>query len=233
MHKSPFHALIAFVECERILYQHEQELGRQRQALEQLVRQKDHETAQIDAIKSLMVQLQKSMNTLELEGRSLREREKDVRRKLDLVKNEKEFFSLKKEQEELAAKQETTENAFLTAMQQLETTAVHYEKAVKDAEPWFDQHEKLITAQQEKIQQMEVQRDHLKVQCAERREEAPADMREQYESLKKNMRDPYVPLSGSHCSVCNTEVPQKDMGTLRRNVLVPCKTCYRMLYIPL
>jgi predicted nucleic acid-binding Zn-ribbon protein len=207
-------------------------LGRQRQALQHLLQQKDHETAQIDSIKTMMINLQKSMNAFELEGRSLREREKDVRRKLDLVKNEKEFFGLKKEQEELISKQEATENAFLTAMQQLEAATVQYDKAVKDAAPWFAEQDKLIAAQQEKIHQMEEQRDYLKTECAARREEAPVEMREQYESLKQNMRDPYVPLSGNHCSVCNTEVPQKDMGTLRRNVLVPCKTCYRMLYLP-
>lgn len=233
MHKSPFHALIAFVECERILYQHEQELGRQQKAYEQLVQQRNHEAAQIDAIKALIVSLQKSMNALELEGRALREREKDVRRKLDLVKSEKEFFSLKKEQEELAIKQESTENAFLTAMQQLEASTLQHEKAVRDSAAWFVEHDKLIQAQHEKIKQMESQYEHLKSECALRREEAPVDTREQYESLKKNIRDPYVPLSGNCCSVCSTEVPMKDMGTLRRNVLVPCRTCYRMLYIPL
>ncbi len=232
MHASPFHALIAFVECERVLYDHEQELERQKQALDKLYTQKQHEVAQIEAIKTMAYNLQKSMHTFELEGRALREREKEVRRKLDLVKSEKEFFAFKKEQDELAVKQENTENAFLTAMQQLEVTNGHYEKAVKDTAAWFVEHDKLIDAQQQKVNQMTEQREHLKQECSLRHDEAPVEMREAYEALKKTMRNPYVPLRGNYCSACSTEVPLKDMGTLRRNVLVPCKTCYRMLYLP-
>lgn len=231
MHTNPFHALIAFVECERILYQHEQELARQKSVLEKLIQQKAHEQAQIDAIKTLAHSLQKNMHTLELEGRALREREKEVRRKLDLVKSEKEFFALKKEQEELVTKQENTENAFLNAMQQNEAATIQHEKAAQETAAWFADHSKLIEDQHHKIHEMETQLEHLKNECSRRHDEAPIEMREQYEALRKNMRDPYAPLSGNHCSVCSTEVPLKDLGTLRKNVLVPCKTCYRMLYI--
>jgi|GEM_PF-4014031 len=58
----------------------------------------------------------------------------------------------------------------------------------------------------------------------------PEEWATMYTEMKEKVPDPVVPLSFNNCSGCFSVLTASDLQAIRRNTLVRCKLCYRLIY---
>lgn len=51
-----------------------------------------------------------------------------------------------------------------------------------------------------------------------------------YESMRETVKNPIVPVTQSSCSSCFYTITAQDLMRIKRSGLLPCKSCYRLLY---
>ena len=59
----------------------------------------------------------------------------------------------------------------------------------------------------------------------------PAELLDNYEHMRGLVINPVVPVVHNSCSACFYPVPAQDLAILKKGKLLPCKSCYRILYI--
>lgn len=52
-----------------------------------------------------------------------------------------------------------------------------------------------------------------------------------YENMRGRVINPVVPVAQDACSACFYSIASRDLQSLRQNGLMPCKDCYRFLFI--
>lgn len=58
----------------------------------------------------------------------------------------------------------------------------------------------------------------------------PEDWLAMYKEMQEKVPDPVVPLSFDTCSGCFSMLTASDLQAVKRNVLVRCKLCFRLIY---
>jgi len=53
-----------------------------------------------------------------------------------------------------------------------------------------------------------------------------------YNDMREKVPDPVVPLSNESCSGCFSLLTAADLQEVRKNKLISCKLCYRLIYLP-
>ena len=230
MADTPFDRFIDFVECKQ---QHTALSGKyntlqnKRDALEAEIteRQKvlDEEHSEVEALK-------REVHLVELEGKSLRDREQEIRRRLPQVSNQKEYIALTKEVDEIERVEDTNENRLLSLFETAEQREVELSKHTSTFKACLNeqtkQHSELIM-QCDRVQKEIVEKQET---CVALEKLVEAEQLSEYKRMAATLDSPVVLVDADHCLACRFRVANKDLVQLRRQILVQCKNCYRMLY---
>jgi len=230
MTDTPFDRFINFVECMQkhtSLSKGYSSLQHKRDIIEAEIAERQKA---IDDQHDATEKLKREVHLVELEGKSLREREKEIRQKLPNVTNQKEYVALTKEVDEIERRQEANENRLLSLFEMAEKQSTDEVESVSAHDKWLEE-------QRAKSAELAQQCEQLQQELGEKRETCDAlaklvddEQLAEYKRMAPSLEDPVVPLDGEYCSACRFEVAHKDRTQLKRQVLTQCKNCYRLLY---
>ncbi len=186
--------------------------------------------ALLESKSKLCLQMQKNVDSLELESKTFEEEEKAKKIKLDSVRNQKEYKSISTEVEHTRKERVKFENQITEAWYNLENAKKDYEA------------EKLKVAEQEALLIRDIEAKAVNIQdftsklnvLNEERNtissRIPADWLVKYDRMKNSVDDPIAPVINGSCSACYYAVLQQDYLRLKRSGVLPCRSCYRFLY---
>jgi predicted nucleic acid-binding Zn-ribbon protein len=150
--------------------------------------------------------------------------------RLDNAHNAKELHALEHEIEVLKRECSTLEDRCLDEMTKLEAV----NNVVTTQHPLLqEQHER-------DVQQLAAYRDELAMhkvaQAASAAEHEiviasiTSEWLAKYQDMKKRSPNPIAPVVQGCCSACFYEVLAQDLTRLKLNAILPCRSCFRLLY---
>ena len=230
---NPFEDFVRFIECELALLASDREKKRAEIDMRQSVTLLDREREKGDMLKKHIAQLHKDMHAYELESRTHAQREKEVRQRLDITRNAKEYDASRREIEELERTRDACEDRLMEKLVAYEEAQKEFDDRREELEAAVEGRQQIVREKQERIRELESKKNELVETCSELRSAVSPEFLEKYDRMKETVTDPFIPVIGSHCSACNFEVAQKDLILIHKHLFVACKNCYRMLYEPL
>ena len=174
---------------------------------------------------------QKALDLLELELKSFDIKVMRTQEKLLSAKNVKESNSLELEMTNLQAKKSELEEQGLLIISDLETAKAV--AALSDTK--YPENEKIL---QDKLHELDARQEHVQslVQTyAKQREQLvqiiPEEFLTQYETMRKRVSNPVVPIINGGCSGCFYGLNRPELIKAEQGSLITCHGCYRLLYI--
>ncbi len=222
-----FIALVTFDSKVRLLYDERENLLNVQKSL---VEQKNILFKHLEELKLLLNEYQKNVNAQELSMKMLDQREVELKHRLDNVTGVKEYSSLKNEINAVHDQQQACEQSLIEAWEKLDYIQKKYtsEQALSDAKGLeLDKQQRDIA---NKIQDLECSIDEHERLRKSYLEVVPADLLNNYEHMRGQVKNPVVPVENNSCSACFYLVPGQDLAFLKKGKLIPCKSCYRILY---
>jgi predicted nucleic acid-binding Zn-ribbon protein len=101
----------------------------------------------------------------------------------------------------------------------------HYEQQGTLLEAEYVQLEQRLA---EKTRQIEVMREER----IEKETIVPREWLENYTTMATRVADPVVKVEYDACSACSTSIAKQDLLRLERRAVLPCRLCFRLLYLP-
>ena len=195
------------------------------------------DSVQISKLKVLLesksqfcLQMQKNVDSFELDSKTFEDDEKAKQFKLDSVKNQKEYKSIEAEVEHARKERVKFENQITEAWYNLENAKKDYDaEKIKIIEK-----EELLAKDMEvktaSIQDLNSKLNMLNEERNTISSRIPADWLLKYDRMKNSVEDPIAPVINGSCSACYYAVLQQDYLRLKRSGVLPCRSCYRFLY---
>lgn len=227
---NPFENFIRFVECELASLANRKEKKRGETDLETANALLASERQKIDLFKERIATLQKNMHSYELESRMYVQREKEVRQRLDITRNAKEYAACQHELEEIAHMRDVNEDRLMETLRAYEAAQADYEDKRESLEAEVQKQRAAVFEKQKHNLELESAGRELAHRCIELKKTVCAELLEKYDHMKKTVADPFVPVREHYCSACNFQIAQKDLIQIHKHLFVECKNCYRMLY---
>lgn len=223
--------IIKLVELDQRIAQLTQELSELTAKKAYLEGEKAQVVGEVDLAHKKAHDLQLKIDGLELELRSLEQKQGRTKEKLLTVGSQKELDSLRHEEENLSKQREEFDEQGLEMLLDLEP-------AQKDAAL-------LKAAQPQKVQIIQTELDELDGRTAhvkkmivaytDQRVElvlgVPDDFLEAYASMMKRMADPVLPVIKDACSGCSSSLRSSELAKVRTGEFIPCQGCYRTMYL--
>lgn len=173
----------------------------------------------------------KAVDEKELYMKILDTEESEIKQKLDLVSNQKEYKSLEKELAVVNEKRLQHEQELIGLWNKFDILDKSYE-AKRQV------HDTLVNALQIQIQdnKKEIallvgQVNKFESERLVKIEGVPQEWLDIYVNMKGRVSDPVVAVVGESCDACFYSVTSRDLQLLRQNKLLQCRDCYRLLYI--
>jgi predicted nucleic acid-binding Zn-ribbon protein len=195
------------------------------------------DAAQVSKLKALLesksrlcFQMQKNVDSFELDSSTFEEEEKAKKAKLDVVRSQKEYKSIEAEVEHARKERMKFENQITEAWYNLENAKKEYEA---DKVKLIEKEELLVKDMEAKtanIQDLTSKLNGLDEERTTISSSIPADWLIKYERMKNSVEDPIAPVINGSCSACYYSVLQQDYLRLKRSGVLPCRSCYRFLY---
>ena len=228
---NPFTTALLLVKLDQILQQLEKSTQRLTTEIEQHDAACENERVHVSDAQTTVHNLRKQLAQRELEDKALQERERLLRKKLDTAASAKEYQALTKELQELETiKKDNDEQVFLL-WGELEAAQNNLKQAETEAQ-------QVCSVAEQKKQNLNAQR--LQVQAELVQEQGKRDSYcaavdpewlQKYETMRKSVPNPVVPVVTGTCSACSFDIVHADLMQLERHVFLPCRGCYRLLYI--
>jgi len=227
-----FKKFIALVAFDREV----KKLEKERDALIGLIEKNIYKKQQVErALNSFDSQVhdaQKAVDLCELEMRSFEKTEQELKTHHDQVRHTDEYQAVKKEIEAIKKKQHDYEQILVNAWNKLE-------QVQKEAVSKKDE----LLKESALIQETITQEEHKKNEHAQKIEQILEERRvmerdvpdvwlQQYMSKRILSDDPIVPILSGCCSICFYHLSSQDHMQIKKNQLVQCRECYRLLYEP-
>ena len=223
-----FIALVTFDQKIRTFQDERETLVKSRIALDN---QKILLTKGLESIKNQVHGFKKDVDEKELVMKVLDQQETEKKRRLEFVSSPKEYTSLKTEISTINQQQRMHEPGLIDAWDKLDSTQkkyvseqASYLKKIEDLERNAQELEQKIGAVTTSID------DHEKMRIRFV-QEVPVELLDNYEHMRGLVINPVVTVENNSCSACFYPVPGQDLAILRKGKLLPCKGCYRILYI--
>lgn len=231
MNEYPFQKFIELVAYDQELNKLEQEMNGVSEQLNRLqsniaVLEKD-----LQAFKEARDEQKRIVDTKELEMNSLQAEQKAKETKLESITHPKEYQSLMTEITAIKQKQYNFEPELLAAWQQYENAMRLYEAKKKEIDA------KIVALNQEYVtteaKYVELQKkfDEYGQLRPAKTESIPQEWLDKYALMRKSVTNPVVPVAQESCSACFYPVNRQDLIRLQKRQLVPCKACFRFLYL--
>ena len=231
MNEYPLQSFIDLVSFDQQTDTFEESVERVTQEITTLEQDQDSLMKSLDLAKKKLHDMRKEVDRAELEMKDLEQKERAEKKRLDQVKNNKEYQSVFKELEAIKLQQHDYEETLLAAWKNFEAIKSEYEAQHMS----YQQKNKDLssTIAQKKEEQKKLQAD-LDVRDKERqfkKENIPEEWLVKYRIMRSRVPDPVVPVLQEGCSACFYHLPPQDFLGLKRRKMLQCKGCYRFLYV--
>jgi predicted nucleic acid-binding Zn-ribbon protein len=184
----------------------------------------------IEAVKLAVIEAKKHVDMQELNTKDLKEQEKQKRAAIDTVKNQKEYAAIERELSKLLKLLNEQEDTLIKAWhtfdlaQQNESTQIaELEEKIKKIEAEIAEKENSTLSVKQEIEEVERQK-------MEQAKHVPPEWLTKYQRMREKVADPIVPVLNTCCSSCFYSIPSQDLNRLKKNALLLCRSCYRLLY---
>ena len=231
MTENPFYAFVHLVELDQSIDQRIIKREKLQTTIEQVQERFRQQQQATEASRQKIHDLRKQLHQAELEHKTVQQQEKNKRSKLDAVNTAKEYAALEHELQLILKDAQTKEEAIFVLWSAFEVQ----EQKLKQEEQHLL---KLQEADQEEIAGIEHERLKIAQEIAELEQDrkkylhaAPEEFVARYMAMRGSLKNPVVPVVENVCSACSTQLMNTDLLQLRRHVIVPCKACYRLLYM--
>lgn len=228
--KTLWQSLNQLVTYDQELIQHSATIIEKKKNIADLHHKISELTQQLTNLKEALLTAQKDADMLQLQANSLRDDEKYKRERLEKVKDQREYMAIEKEISALMQKRHVLDEATLKSWLQLETTQKKYDDALENYDQKQNEYKQSIADQEQIIANLESQ---IKI-CEQKREAhaltIPEEWRLRYNRMRNQVPDPIVHVHESCCSVCFYAVSHQDVLKLKKQEILPCRNCYRLLY---
>lgn len=229
--KNPFLTALLLVKLDQIVQQLEKSVRSLTAEIERNDATCASERARVSDAQTTVHTFRKQIAQCELEDKTLLERERTLRKKLDNAASAKEYQALTKELEELQTTKKTNDEQVFGMWNELETAQQQLKQAEAQAQQVCsiaEQKKQELHAQQTQIQaQLEQEQGKRDQYCAA----VDPEWLQKYETMRASVPNPVVPVITGTCSACSFDIVHADLMQLERHVFVPCRGCYRLLYI--
>lgn len=230
MNRNPFTMFIDLVSLDQDIRSLEKECEQKAHDIKDAQGAKQSLYTKVDTLKAQLYDARKRVDLVELEMKSLDEKEKEKKERLESVSSLKEYDSVKLELESLQQKQQQKEQEVLDAWNKLDS-----------AQDAVDAYDKEFSDKLEACENTIQEHTQHHTQCAQRLQDQkdmrpqkeqgiPSEWLEKYTIMRTQIADPVVPLNDEDCSACFHSATRQDIATIKRGALVQCKGCYRLLY---
>ncbi|MBM3886405.1 hypothetical protein FJ364_00605 [Candidatus Dependentiae bacterium] len=170
------------------------------------------------------------VNLKEAEIASLEEKITKKKERLAQAQNPKELSALTQELETLRKAQYQLEDACLTQMAECESYQRFIQHDLPLALKQCDEEEATIIALG---QELETTKSAVNLNRNEQEtivRSITPEWLAKYQTMKTIIPDPIAPIMQNTCSACFYEVLAQDLVRLKLNAILPCKSCFRLLY---
>ncbi len=232
MSDHPFLRFIDLVNFDQKIHSLETEKKSILSEIAHLNKQEEEHARDIDEMNKRVFQFKKNVDEQELEMKSLDQKEKDKKQRLERLADYKEYQAIKAEIEAVQQMQVDQEQLVLDAWHQLENAQHSLQKKTKE-------YEKQLQQLHEKVQELETKSVHLSdeitqlaAQRVEKEANVPVEWLEKYTMMRARVPDPVVEIVHQSCSACSHLITQQEMIRAKRGALLQCQNCYRLLYAP-
>jgi len=232
MNEYPLQLFINLVSFDQDAYALEDKIEASKKEIEQLKEKEQELFDTLFRFEKNMLELRKEVDRAELDMKDLEQKEVEEKKRLDQVKNQKEFQAISQEIKQLKKAQHDYEETLLVAWNRFETSKKEYELQKKTIEEQTDGIKTTIEVKEKELGELVKDLDERRRDRNEKTKNIPEEWMEKYILMRSRVSDPVVSVVGGNCTSCFYNLPPQDFLELRRNKLIQCKGCYRFLYIP-
>lgn len=227
---TPFGLFIDLINFDRNIHLRELEVQKQKYAIIVQEEKKKQCAEELAQMSRALHDITKLVDEKELEIKSLEAQETEKKKRMDHVSNQKEYKSMRHEIELIAAQQLAVENMLLAAWNQFEQAKKEYEKkekgyqqVVAEIDDHIHKHiQEIAILEQEVAEQQNIR--------AQKAVNVPREWYDKYMMMRTRTADPVVPVLDGSCSACCHHLTEQDLLHIKKNKLMQCKFCYRLLY---
>lgn len=156
----------------------------------------------------------------------------DLQGKLNAANNNKEYQLLK---DQIAADKQANSvlaDEILEALDRLDQLMANIKTAESNLSKTKEEYAKVRKRAEDQQQGLEAELARVKIELAAAEELVPEDFRADYLRLARSTgADAMAPVEGDSCGGCSTILSPQVVDLLRRDKLVFCKSCGRLLYL--
>ncbi len=154
-----------------------------------------------------------------------------MKHKLESISNQKEYKSLEKETLNVNAERVRHEQELLVLWNRLDALDKTYEFKHTLHEEQVAKFASEVEKIKNEIADLQNQLEILTTQRIEKQKNVPQEWLDMYVNMKGRVSNPVVPVVDDSCDACFYSVTPKDLQMLRKNKLLQCRDCYRLLYV--
>jgi len=228
----PFEQFISLVNFDQQTRVTQASIAKEQEQLRVVQQEQEALRAQLKDLVDQVHHAQKEVDAYELEAKSLDERERELKHKLDTLTNIKEYEPLKAELETVQADQMALEHTLIAAWNRLETTQRTLQLKKPEIETSSAHMQQAVAKKEEDIASLQAELDQKMHERTAQFGTIPEEWLEKYEHMRKLVPDPVLPIQQGACSGCFFAISDQDALRLKKRVLLQCKDCYRFLYDP-
>jgi len=231
MSEHPFQKFIDLIQFDRetqVLHQNNNKL---KEEIANLELAKNRLLHSLEEGKKNVLSLKKKVDELELSMKELDSMETEKKKRLEEVSGPREYKSIQSELAAVNKKQHNLEqelvdlwNKYELAQKQSETQQSESVQKLQELDSSIDQQNNELSQVNQKIEGREQEREGLK-------KGIPEEWLDSYSTMRRQVTNPVVPVVGDSCSACFYPVSAQVVLELKRHKLLPCRSCYRLLYV--
>lgn len=176
--------------------------------------------------------LKKKVAGIDLKIKEIDERFSKKKQALESCSNEKEYKGLKKEIAVLEIEHQDYEDQLVSGWHDLESTEKKRDGKMEAIEQQKNKELAELEVLEEKNEKLQQTHMNTVQQRNDLTQKLQGKWLEIYNKMKNKVSDPIVPALNSSCSSCYYQILHQDLASLRKNALMHCRNCYRLLYVP-
>jgi predicted nucleic acid-binding Zn-ribbon protein len=136
----------------------------------------------------------------------------------------------KQEVDRLLKLQSEQERIFIQLVNRIDNVTTGFEKHTVEVKERIKELEQKVNDAKDEQIILESELELKKIQRPDFAKAIPQEWLESYQEMQSKVPDPVVPLSHESCSGCFSILTAADLQLLRKNNLVRCKICFRLIY---
>lgn len=230
MKEHPFHAFIDLINFDQSMQEIQAQIDALKKQLTSNLETQSQMVIELEHVKKNVHETRKLVDAQELEMKTLDEREKEAKQRLDDSSNQKEYYAIKSEIQQLKRSQATVESNLIAAWDQLTNSEKEYAEKKKLYDVRQEQIEAQITQLQQGIQLKEQEIQARIGDRAAKKSVVPEEWLHKYEMMKTRVLDPVVEMVQGACGACFYSLSHQDLMKLKLGALIQCKNCFRLIY---